>query len=147
MPDHLVFGLYYGECVGDCATLLKLEDGKLYADNIEYPFEIVSDENGFFSHEIENISFKKQALPEEYYPVAKRLLSKFPGELLLVDEQVFGTPDAYDQGGLYLAMQINGKRKAWKIDPADNFQEPEYAVLYKNELFKVFNELSALSSN
>ena len=35
-PDYLVFGLYYGECYGDCAIIYKIENGKLYIDCLLY---------------------------------------------------------------------------------------------------------------
>ncbi len=143
--EQIVFGYYFGECAGDCATLFKLEGGKLYADDIEFPFELATDEGGFYSHETEKITFKNNPLPNEYFNVSERLLSVFPEEFLNLDEQAFGSPDAYDQGAIYLAVKHQGKRQVWTIDPDNNFKGPKYVLKYREEISNTLKDLADLS--
>lgn len=139
--NSLVFGYYFGECYGDCAIIYKIENGKLYIDNVDFPFVPIVDENGYYLRDLENISFEKEPLPHEHFEIAQELLESFPKELSILEEQQFGIPDAYDQGGIFLATETLQGKKVWKIDPEDNFQKPEYVVLYRNEIVDVINKI------
>ena len=109
--DYLIFGHFYGMCVGDdCVLTYKLTDGALYEDlNHNY---LGTDLN---FKELDNAKFEQ----------VKDLANHIPSNLLNENESVFGCPDCADQGGLFIEISKNGVKKSWRIDQQkDNV--PEY---------------------
>ncbi|WP_026462166.1 hypothetical protein [Adhaeribacter aquaticus] len=102
LNNSFVFGEYFGFCPleSDCATVYKIQDNKLLADNIKR----VGDNSSL-------ITFHPEPLPAAKYEVAKKLVNKLPAELLTSNQEVYGAPDAYDQGGLVLEFVYNGQVK------------------------------------
>lgn len=101
--DYLIFGSFYGECIGEgCVETFKLTDSALYEDsNDQYggtgPFEFI-------------------LLDEAKFNLVRDLPEYMPSELLDQADQVFGCPDCADQGGLVVIYARNGKVRNWKID-------------------------------
>lgn len=119
-PDisgYLVFGQFYGFCVGDdCVKIFKLESNKLLEDtNKNYPGPI-----DFYEGEYVD-------LDNSYFEQVKDLMDYFPEELLNENDTIFGCPDCTDQGGLYIEYNFNGVHKFWIID---NFTGNVPAYLY-----------------
>jgi len=130
--EYIIFGSYAGECLGDCATLFKIENEKLYIDIVEFPFGHNS--GGFYPKEI---TFEQKALPQEHYDIAQRVLTNFPEELSKIESQEFGCPDCDDRGAIYLEINLQGTRKIWTIDTSEQLIEPSFMISYRKELIEV----------
>ena len=105
--DYLIFGHFYGECVGEeCVETFMLTDKKLYEDlNDKY-----SGREQYHFIELKN---------GEYAEV-KDLVDFFPSELWNENVTTFGCPDCIDQGGLHIEYKKDGVFKTWRIDQSKN---------------------------
>ena len=103
----LVFGTYYGFCLGDCTHLYKLEDGQLFGDQGIDNLYLYADRE---------LPFQSEARPGEDYDRARILLDEFPNDLLGEEEETLGIPDAYDQGGIYLELRRGEATNRWYLD-------------------------------
>jgi hypothetical protein len=112
--DYLVFGHYYGMCYGDnCVEIFKIEKSSLSEDTLDkYPF-FCCPYSGVF-------------IPRDHqkYEMVKHLNGLIPAQLLLDTNKVIGTPDAFDQGGLYLEVKIGNTTRFWYIDMAKSNLPP-----------------------
>ena len=125
--DYLIFGIYHGECLGDCLRLFKLENGQLFADDRDWGFE-------------RPIPFMTTPLDESAYHLAEPLFTGFPEALLESDQRTYGCPDCADQGGYYLELRDGGKVNIWHIDTRDEDQGPDI-LGYKAALQDVLDQL------
>ncbi len=107
--DYLIFGHYFGmSSYGVAIFKLDIKEEKLYKD-------ILSDyHSAWRSDDFYKPEFKLHS--QEKYEVAKDLTDYFPIELLFETENIFGWPDAIDQGGLYIEANYNGIRRFWRLD-------------------------------
>ena len=104
--DFIVFGHFYGECMGEeCVELFKLTNSTLFEDtNDNYPSSL-NPYNGNFTIDrsslINQIDDIWEAIPEQ-----------------LLDENTItiGEPDAGDWGGIYFQYHHNGADQYWLID-------------------------------
>lgn len=109
--DYLIFGHFYGMCVGEeCVETFKLTDSELFEDTED-------DYSG------SNLNFIK--LDNEKFEQVKNLMDYFPKELLSENETILGCPDCADGGGLFIQYYYNGSLKSWRIDQAKS-QVPKY---------------------
>ncbi len=127
--NYIVFGSFFGECLGEpCIEIFKIENGKLYEDTADiYPEQRLYE--GQFIQ-----------LPQSKYDIVKDIIHKVPEELLNDTTIVFGVPDAHDQGGLYLELKVEGKRKFWLID-TEVTRIPVYLRSFSNILKEYINKL------
>lgn len=104
--DYLIFGHFYGECIGEnCVEIFKLESDRILEDeNDTYP-----NQKTFYTGNYNELDMLK-------FEQAKDLLDFFPQELLDESSVVIGQPDAGDWGGIYVEYNFNGVRKFWLID-------------------------------
>lgn len=125
--DRLVFGQYYGFCpsTADCAQVYKLEGNQLYADETT---RVLGSEA--------EIAFKASPLPADKYDLAKSLADDVPAELLTAAQEVFGSPDAHDQGGIVLEITRDGKPKRFYLDN-NEAALPATLVPYAQEVKRV----------
>lgn len=102
--NYLVFGHYYGECIGDgCIRTYHLEGDKLQEDS--------NDNYGCAA------PYDWDELPNSKYQEASSLFNLLPDTLYTFENQTFGIPDAYDQGGVYLETYgPNGNKRQWHFD-------------------------------
>lgn len=121
--DYLIFGQFYGFCIGDdCIQLFRLESTRLLEDkNDNYPSA-----STFY-----NASYK--VLSSEKFNKVKSLSLAFPLELLAENDTVIGQPDAGDWGGYYIEYSSKGVRKYWLIDKMRN-STPEYMHSFLTEV-------------
>jgi len=112
-PSAFLFGSWYGFCIENCIHLYKLENGKLYPDDMSTRFQS------------NDITFQKTPLGENLAKKAEELYRLFPSYLRKNPNMTIGCPDCYDQGVIYLAFEENGKLTEWKIDPDKNNYPPE----------------------
>lgn len=114
--EYVVFGHFYGFCVGEeCIELYKLTNAKLY--------EWVEDDYPMAE------SFP---LPGEFDPLDPALVAEVnfikdlvPASLFNDPNTYFGNPDAYDQGGYVLEWNYDGKTGHWFFDTTTE-DIPEY---------------------
>ena len=104
--DYIVFGHFYGECVGkECIEIFRLEKDKLFEDTKDrYP-----NSKDFYVGNYVQLSQQK-------FIDTKDLTNTFPTDLLNETNNVIGQPDAGDWGGLYVEYNFNGVRKFWLLD-------------------------------
>lgn len=104
--DYLIFGDFYGECVGDaCVDIFKLEDGKLFEDsNDNYPGQ-----DDFYNADFSELS-------TDLFDQVDGLEDVFPLQLLDESNTVIGMPDAGDWGGLYIEYKSGDTHRFWLLD-------------------------------
>lgn len=128
IDSYLVFGKFYGHCISGCATLFKLENDQLFADEL------------LRFTDWEALKFKTTPLSNQQYQAAKALLDAFPQELLQAEETI-GCPDCADQGGFALEIRKDGKRHHWRIDTNRN-NLPDYLKAYVDQIDKIVAQLN-----
>lgn len=124
--DYFLFGVSYGHCINDCAYFYKLENGKLYADDMKR-FGTFS----FFSGE----------LSDSKAGMAQNLLAQLPPVLISQPGQTFGCPDCVDQGAYFVQLKQNGTTVHWRIDPSTD-QLPAELKAFADTLGSTLNKLS-----
>ena len=104
--DYLVFGHFYGECVGeDCISIYRLEKYRLLEDTTDvYPSW-----TNFYDGKYVRLNQLK-------FNAVKDLINDFPIELLSETNTIIGHPDGGDWGGLYIEYNYNGIKKFWLLD-------------------------------
>ncbi len=127
-PSAFVFGSWYGFCLEKCIHVYKLENGKLFLDNMS------------IRNQSEDISFQKTPLDEKWAKKAEELYKLFPAYLNKNPNIIIGCPDCHDQGVLYLAFEGKGKPIEWKIDPVEN-EHPREIEAFMRALKELISEL------
>jgi hypothetical protein len=130
--ERLVFGSYHGFCSGeDCADYYLLERGLLYVDRDvtkRKPFPVTG---------------KWEALPKEQYALAAPLLSSLPKEIWRSEQDIYGAPDAYDQGGYYLEVQLSdGTHRSWSLD-TEYEALPDFLQRYTQLIAEILSDLKS----
>ncbi len=112
--DYLIFGHFYGFCLGDqCIQIYKLDNERLYEDqNKTYP--------GY--DELYEASFVE--LESKYYEEVDDLINYFPNQLLNESDTIIGCPDCADGGGLYIEYKTETMHRYWLIDQDINRVQP-----------------------
>jgi hypothetical protein len=101
--DYLIFGRYYGECLGEgCVEIYKLTATTLFEDTTD----------GYAG--IGPLNFVE--LTSQQFSDVQGLSDAFPLELLDAGVATLGCPDCADQGGLYIQISDNGNLSSWNID-------------------------------
>tara|TARA_Y100001935_G_scaffold128815_1_gene106805 strand:- start:16225 stop:16707 length:483 start_codon:yes stop_codon:yes gene_type:complete len=117
--EFLVFGHFYGECIGEsCVEIFRLTPDLLEEDiNNLYP--TANGENAFYDGNYVPLS-------DSIYQQVKSITKRFPSDLHNVDSGVvFGHPDDHDQGGVYVEIKNKKIHRYWLFDQ-DKSQYPEY---------------------
>lgn len=122
--DYLVFGHFYGFCIGEsCIEIYKIEDNKLFEDiNDNYPS----------STEPYQANYVK--ISDSKFQLANDIYHKFPQKLLEEEDIRIGQPDAGDWGGIYFETYYKGKKRFWLID-----QKKENVPSYLHEFIDIIN--------
>ena len=104
--SELYFGTFYGECFGNCATIYWLRNEELRIDTISYYYgsELSLGDTGAYN-----------LLSDSLYQLTANLRADFPVQLYDEDETI-GLPDAYDQGGYFIAVPSGSGYRFWQID-------------------------------
>ncbi len=124
---EIIFGVSYGECLGDCNILYRLSQTAIFPDNCDE-----------CTHKKER--FKKTPLPQASFELAKPLLEKIPGKLLSKPTTKFGCPGCDDGGAYQLQFSEDGAdfRIIWDRHYID---VPEEIKPYLEQVVKVIEEL------
>ncbi|MFN0015129.1 MAG: hypothetical protein ACKVU2_11335 [Saprospiraceae bacterium] len=104
--DYFIFGYAHGFCVGNCVTVFKLDDGKLFAD----------DDASYTELATPAIPFQSTSLPSEKVALAKTLQAQIPAALYNEPDGNVGCPDCRDQGLFYVKIKTGGTVREWRID-------------------------------
>ena len=125
--EYFIFGHFYGECGGEgCVEMYKLEDGRLYEDELDdYP------------NYTSPIEAQWNELSNEKYEAVKDIEDEFPSELYAEAENVLGIPDGADWGGIYVEVKYGGdlasKSGFWLLDK----NEGNMAQVYNDFVDKI----------
>lgn len=103
--NSIIFGKYFGECGGNCASFYHLTSNKLYGDRMEYYMGP------------KDLKFQKFALSSEDFKISQAISDSLPAFFTTEESQTIGCPDCRDQGGLYIEIHRNGNTKIFTIDP------------------------------
>ena len=120
--DYIVFGRFYGFCGGEqCIEIYKLTATTLSEDSLDmYPL-------------MSNNTTNFVPMPDQKFLLAQDLSAFFPISLLQETSTVFGTPDAYDQGGMIVEYNIDGVQKRFYFD--NNIQVvPDQYHIFLNKI-------------
>lgn len=123
--DYVVFGHYYGMCIGEsCVEYYKLTSTNLYENTEDrYPGSNGPYDGGY------------QMKSQMNFMKVKDLPSLIPLELFSETEHIIGMPDAGDWGGIYLEVSRNGEQYFWLIDKMDQYL-PTYLPSFVDEVEK-----------
>jgi hypothetical protein len=104
--DRLVFGHFYGYCVGEqCIEIFKLTESNLYGDNADnYPSSAKPYEGNFIK------------MDQEKFELVKDLVQNIPDTLINTQDTIIGAPDYADGGGIYFAIDNENGTRYWLID-------------------------------
>lgn len=127
VEEHLIFGTYYGECLGNCANFYKIEACQVFEDDM-------------LSYYTSDLKFMSDPMSLEDYEVAIDASNMFPEELWNELDSVFGIPDAYDQGGIFIQKNQNGEIKSWNLDTNEEVL-PEYLAEYASTIKSIIQKL------
>jgi len=128
--DYIVFGHFYGECMGEqCVEIFKLEKEKLFEDTKnQYP-----NSNDFYNGNYVQLS-------QQMFNETKDLTNNFPTDLLNETDIIIGQPDAGDWGGLYVEYNFDGVRRFWLLDQ----KKSNVPAKYHDFIDKVNEKISLL---
>jgi len=107
-PDKVIWGMYCGECIGNCSTMREITNNKLSIDKSNN--YLISDPYKF------NYKFKGVPEPSAEFEKYKWILNKSVPGILSKSTMIFGQPDAYDQCGYYLMFSVNSSQYEAIID-------------------------------
>lgn len=129
--DFLLFGVYAGDCVGDCVDIYRLTQIDLMRDTTnQYPFN-----SGFFIGTY-------QMMPQQHFLAMQELLDVFPTMLLERENAtIFGCPDCADQGGFYVEIKKNTIHKKFYLD-TQIVSNPNFLQVFVDKLGKKINLLN-----
>ncbi len=137
--DYMIFGVYYGECMGKCATFYRLKDGQLTKDTSITYANVISVRNDTLNHSLPPFHFD-YPLPNDKYALVQDLPSAVPTQLYNENYKIFGQPDAADQGAIDVYMSLNGKAYKWTFDTYKQ-NDPAYQAAFIDRLAKAFQDL------
>lgn len=127
--SSLIFGHYYGECIGeDCIQTYKLSGAHLYEDTVDSYAGTGP------------LAFIQRS--QEDYLLVSNLMDYYPEELLSQADTTYGCPDCADQGGLFIQLSNEGTVRTFNIDQ-DMAAVPSYLHLFMTKV----NEYIGLIGN
>jgi hypothetical protein len=126
--EYFIFGVYNGYCSENCSTLFKIEDEKLFADDVDayYPGQ--------------ELKFKDVPLSSSKYDFAIDAFENIPERLLNGSEMSFGCPGCVDQDIILLVYFDGSDEEIWTVD-TDIDVLPDYLMSYAEEILTLVGEL------
>jgi hypothetical protein len=117
--EYFIFGHFYGKCAGEgCVELYKLEDGRLYEDDLDY-----------YPNSASPVEAHWNELSKEKYDAVKDIEDAFP-HALYGEEHVLGIPDGGDWGGIYVEVKYSGEPTPnsgfWLLDKNESYMAQVY---------------------
>lgn len=106
--EYIVYGVYCGECSGNCATMYKLNRTCLIKDTLDnYFYHKTKLDNGFINGD---------TLSKREFDLAKTLIDEIPLLLRTTWKSKYGNPDDHDQCGVYLQIKSKYGNRIITID-------------------------------
>jgi hypothetical protein len=127
-PDTFTFGRFCGFCMGDCATVFKLEQNQLFADDMTESIHTTP------------LRFKTAPLSDDKRLIAKQLADAMPAQLLNETAETIGCPGCWDQCGYLIVWNQNGVSKQWYLDSAEG-SVPAYLKPFVVKIHETFTKL------
>ena len=126
--DWFVFGKYYCECGGNCATVYRIENEQLFKRT----------ETNKCS--MDELTTEAPALDQSKYELALALLNDFPEQMWTDAKETYGCPDCGDWGGYRIVYYKDGVTRTWQIDTkTDNL--PDWLLPYQDKIKNVLDGL------
>jgi len=123
IDDYVVVGTYYGFCVGtDCRRFFRIENEKvLHYLNVNYG-----------SYDFDQYNYKTLGFKDDF----AAFLLKIPTEIknLKGQTKTFGSPDAYDQGGVYFEWSEDGVVTKIYLDNDNSTDQTQNVVNFKKAI-------------
>jgi hypothetical protein len=118
--DYAIVGTYFGECTGaDCYQFYKIENHKVlkYSSVNNFPVEF------------NRTNYKTLVFRDDY----AGFISKIPTEIknLKGQTKTFGSPDAHDQGGVYLEWSQGGVITKIYLDNDNTADQTAEVIAFK----------------
>lgn len=118
--DYAIVGTYFGECTGaDCYQFYKIENPKVlkYSSVNNFPVEF------------NRTNYKTLVFRDDY----AGFISKIPTEIknLKGQTKTFGSPDAHDQGGVYLEWSQGGVVTKIYLDTDNTADQTADVIAFK----------------
>nr|WP_315199589.1 protease complex subunit PrcB family protein [uncultured Flavobacterium sp.] len=132
--DYAIVGTYYGYCTGaDCYQFYKIENYKV----IKYPTV------NKFPAEFNQTNYKALVYKDDFVG----FLSKIPTEIkdLKGQTKTFGSPDAHDQGGVYLEWSQAGVVTKIYLDNDNTADQKTEIIAFKKVIQDKVAELKTKS--
>jgi len=132
--DYAIVGTYYGECTGaDCYQFFKIENHKV----TKYP--TVTN----FPVEFNQTNYKALIFRDDF----ASFLSKIPTDIKNIKGQTktFGSPDAHDQGGVYLEWSQGGVVTKVYLDNDNTTDQTADLIAFKKVIRDKVAELKTKS--
>jgi hypothetical protein len=131
VSDYIIFGKFFGECIGEnCIETYLIQDEVLYEDQTD-PYA-----GGTIDHE-----WQWEELSQDKYEVARDIQDLIPPTLLAMDNQTFGMPDAGDWGGIFLEVKKDGEVGRWLLDLNESTTPKEFYSL-SNGILEIVENLN-----
>lgn len=126
--QYFIFGIFNGYCLENCSTLFKIEDEKLFADDVDlyYPGQ--------------ELRFEDIPLSGSKYDLALAAYDGLPSEMIDNSEMSFGCPGCLDQN-IILLIHFDGiEEKMWLVD-TDIEMIPDYLRDYAQDIISLVGRL------
>lgn len=121
---ELYFGTFRGQCGGNCTTIYWVRDQELRTDTINDIYAGLPTLGDLDAYPL---------LSDSLYQFTTEIRAAFPNQLYN-EEPVIGIPDAYDQGGYFIAVPSGDGYREWRIDT--NFDDvPDELEPFLNQVF------------
>ena len=134
--EYIIFGTYCGECVGQCATMYRIDNTSIKVDTTNNFF---SEIYGFSKNEayaFTGHTYHTDKDPKAFFDQVK---SAMPDDFIDKDGATYGSPDAYDQCGVYIELKNNGKVRKFYIDTNEE-ETPNDIEIFVNMLYELVNK-------
>jgi hypothetical protein len=127
--DAFIFGQWNFNCQGNCMQFYKLDQGKLYIDNL----------NTFRDAPV--ITYKSTPLDSRFLTIAEQLKEAFPATYLMPRGNDFvSCPNCIEEGAYYLAFERKSEIIWWQIGKIPEIW-PEEIRPFMNQLVQSLDQL------
>lgn len=131
VADALVFGTYYGMCIGNCVKMYEVR-----------PSTLVKDDSVKNTDLTWNYTFKTyRLLDKTKQQIAVQLLNEVPKELFANGATTFGSPGSHDQAGVYLEVKGMTGNFKFKLDTDDTPDQSAELIAFKKKVLTVITQI------
>ena len=129
--NEIVFGTYYNNCGGTCFHIYRIDNNKLQKDtSVQY-----------FGSYRDFVFSPDRTLTQAQYNSVQYLVDEVPDDMLNITTKVYGCPDCYDQGGIYISITRNGANTRYLFDTKGSPDEPAAYKAYREKIVAAIEQL------